>query len=267
MRHSQVMRMVGPCAELLVCLRALKVIEQVVSSRSRLCVGPLQTSTSIAVILECSPSWTSVLHSLGVLMSYGAIEDFKKGLISKHEEDENGAFQDVKVKDQIVTLQIDNFDIVPLQCNKAHGKKMPMISGTATQSIVQSRKPCTDVQRRNYTQTGSPVAYKWLDINDVPSLQNRSAFIELIHNEDDRRILNDFINIAFGVVYQHRDSCSTFPQPHALTTQQQQQPELTNMNAHRSGLFLFPALNLIEVQPSIMLLYTTRMSFSLIYVE
>ena len=129
-----------PRADFLLCHRALKVIEKYCFSRSRLSVGPLKMALSIAGILESTASWTSVLHSLGLVTSYDSTERFRKRLIAEREESAQGGFQNVNLHDRVVTVQIYNFDIMPFHNVKASGKSLPMVSGTATQSIVQSRK-------------------------------------------------------------------------------------------------------------------------------
>ena len=85
--------------DLLPCLRALKILEQMVFSRSRISLGPLQTTLSIAVMLESSPSWTSVLHSLGLVLSYDTTEAYRRALIAEREQAPRGAFDEVPVDD------------------------------------------------------------------------------------------------------------------------------------------------------------------------
>ena len=129
-----------PRADFVLSIRALNVIEQIAISRSRLCVGPSTETLSIAGIMEYTLSWRSVLHSLGIVTSLDRSESFHKRLIEEREQARRGAFEFVKVNDRIFTVHIDNFDILPPRSLKAAGKSLPMISGTATQSILRSRK-------------------------------------------------------------------------------------------------------------------------------
>lgn len=60
-------------SDFLLSIRVLKVIEQIVFSRCRTAVRPLQVLLSIYSIVESSPSWTSVLHALGLVSSYDSM--------------------------------------------------------------------------------------------------------------------------------------------------------------------------------------------------
>lgn len=74
---------------------------------------------SIAGILESTASWTSVLHSLGLVTAYDSTEPFRKRLIAEREESAQGGFQNMNLDDRVVTVQIDNFDIMPFHSVKA----------------------------------------------------------------------------------------------------------------------------------------------------
>lgn len=75
-----------PRTDFLLCIRVLNVLEQVTLCRSRTSVGQLTTTLSIAGIVESSPSWTSLLHALGLATSYDSMDTFRKGLITEREE-------------------------------------------------------------------------------------------------------------------------------------------------------------------------------------
>ena len=81
-----------PRADFLLCIRASKIAEQMAVSRSRLCVGPLMTTLSNAVIMECTPSWRIVLYSLGIVTSLDSSECFIKQLITEREQATKGEF-------------------------------------------------------------------------------------------------------------------------------------------------------------------------------
>ena len=192
----------------LLCLRTLKVLEQMVFSRSRLSVGPLQMTTSIAGIIESSASWTSVLHSLGIVVSYDAMQKYRKGLIAEREQAARGAFDEVKLDDRVITLQIDNFDMLPFNNVKAAGKAFPVISGTATQSIVQTRRR-RFLSSFSFQALGGPtdsdMDNKWKDCREVQCMASREAFISSLNSDGDQRILEDFYDVAFCVVYENRE--------------------------------------------------------------
>ena len=195
-----------PRADFVLSIRALKVVEQIAVSRSRLCVGPLTETLSVAGIMECTPSWRSVLHSLGIVTSLGRSESFRKRLIAEREKATRGAFESVRVDDRIVTVQIDNFDILPLHSLKAAGKALPMISGTATQRILRSRKrrrieKASCEEHIPCAQSTAPQC-NWLRVNDT--FISREVFVASFNTEKDRCILNDFFDIVFGIVYQNR---------------------------------------------------------------
>ncbi|PXF47001.1 hypothetical protein BWQ96_03191 [Gracilariopsis chorda] len=195
--------------DFLLCIRALKVIEQMTYSQSRLRIGPLTMTLSIAGIAESSPSWTSVLHSLGLATSYDAMESFKKSLIAKREQSTRGAFEGVNTTDRLVSIQLDNFDILPFHSMKASGKALPMVSGTATQGIVQSRKrPKLHSAVGINRSTEEPGALVEADTSwRSPStvLVDRATFSSSFNSVADKNILEDFYDMVFGVVLSRRD--------------------------------------------------------------
>ena len=177
-----------------------------VYSRSRACVGPLTSTLSTAAILECTASWRSVLHALGVVTSFESSDSFRKQLIREREGAERGAFETVKLDDKIVTVQIDNFDILPFHSVKASGKVLPMVSGTATQRILRSRKR-RRVQAAAEQDGTTFLALRQASIWIVPeqAFSNREQFAASFNSNRDRCILNEFYDIAFGIVFQKRE--------------------------------------------------------------
>ena len=73
-------------ADFSLCVRALKVIEQIVLSRTNSVAGPLTITTSLAGICEVSPSFVSVLNSMGLFLSYNVTERYRQGLIAARGE-------------------------------------------------------------------------------------------------------------------------------------------------------------------------------------
>ena len=183
-------------ADFLLCLRAFRVLEQIVFSRSRVSIGPLMMTTSIAGIMESSASWTSTLHCQGIVVSYDTTEQFRKDLIAEREESCDGAFHNVDLNDRVVTVQLDNFDILPFNSVKAAGKRLPMVSGTATQSIVQTKRRKVDPSLHLVpSQIASNVELPsgWLDSSLVPSLRDRKSFVSSLHSESDERDLKRLV--------------------------------------------------------------------------
>ena len=103
-----------PRCEFVLCLRALKFIEQIAFSRSRLAIGPPQMNLSIAGILETAASWTSVLHALVIVTSYDSTERLRKRLVAEREQSCEGAFENVQLQNRLTTVQMNNFYIHPL---------------------------------------------------------------------------------------------------------------------------------------------------------
>ena len=193
--------------EFLLCLRALKILKQVVFSRSRISVGPLQTTLSIAGMLESSPSWTSVLHSLGLLLSCDTTEAYRKALISEREQATRGAIHEVPVDDRIITVQMDNFDILPVHSVKAASKSPPTVSGTATQSIMLSnrRKLVHNASNATMGMAGfNEEMFHWRTWSLVPSLSSRNAFISSLNSKEYQSVLTDFYDIEFVAISEKR---------------------------------------------------------------
>ena len=57
-------------SDLLISVRVLKVIEQMVLSRTNGVAGPFTISISIAGLWEVSPSFVSLLNALDLLVAY-----------------------------------------------------------------------------------------------------------------------------------------------------------------------------------------------------
>ncbi|PXF42222.1 hypothetical protein BWQ96_08050 [Gracilariopsis chorda] len=193
-------------ADFMLCMRVLKVIEQMVMSRSRVCVGPLTTMLSIAGIIEFTASWRSVLHALGLVTSYDRAETFRRRLISKREQAERGAFDSVRLEDRIVTVQLDNVDMLPVHNVKAFGESLPILIGTATQGIIQCRKR----KRVNDSTETSTMTENRKDVNPNKWLRPKDIFKDRVssaasfNSKEDRDILVEFCDLVFGIVLENR---------------------------------------------------------------
>ena len=109
----------------------------------------------------------------------------------------------MNLHDRVVMVQIDNLGIMPFHSVKASGKSLPMVSGTATQSIVQSRKRKRTFQDNQSTPTVRIALDNWLD--PKRTLLSLAAFVSSFNSPTDQCILNDFYDVVFGISYQNRD--------------------------------------------------------------
>lgn len=112
-----------PRVDLMIALRALKVIEQLVFSRSSGVSGPLTAAVSVSVICEVTPSFVSVLHSMSIFLSYNMTEKYGQQLIADRERQ---CLWDWEVLNMaaVLALQFDNWDIKPLQVYQVDGKAL-----------------------------------------------------------------------------------------------------------------------------------------------
>ena len=75
-----------------------------------------------------------------MVTSFESSDSFRKQLLRERKGADRGAFETVKLDDKIVTVQIDNLDILPFHSVKAPGKVLPTISGTAAESVLRIQK-------------------------------------------------------------------------------------------------------------------------------
>ena len=183
-------------ADLLLCVRALKLIEQIVLSRTNGVAGPLTITTSVAGIFEVSPSFVSVLNSMGLFLSYNVTERYRQGLIAARERDGPWKFSCTD-KSAIPLLQFDNWDIKPLHAVKSDLKAMPKVNGSLMQGVSKRRKPLkfnTELSggKRLITEQFS----SWRPLN---LLGNRERFVQSFNTDENNIIFNQFNDILFGM--------------------------------------------------------------------
>lgn len=136
------------------------------------------------------------------MTSYDTTDAIRKEHIAEREQAAQGAFEKVRLHDRVITVQIDNFEMLPHHSVKASGKGLSLISGTAAQSIVHNRKPFhQQTQAQSVEQTIKSIN-TWLDPKQVFS--TRSAFISSFSSAEDQTVLNDFSDVVFGTVFQNR---------------------------------------------------------------
>lgn len=129
---------------MLLCVRTLKVLEQIVLSRSKSIVGPLTVCMFISGSLEVSPSFASIKNSLGQALSYNATKRFRLKLIADREKCTRGAWDSVPFLDSsyiIPSCRFDNWDILSFHALKVTGKNMPKVNGSLSKAFVWKEKP------------------------------------------------------------------------------------------------------------------------------
>lgn len=115
--------------DLLISIRALKIIEQMVLSRSNGVGGPFTISLSIAGICEVSTSFVSVHNAIGMFLSYSTTEKYRQELIAERER--VGPWDATMMNEVVIpAFQFDNWDIKPFQAVKVDGKTMPKVNGS-----------------------------------------------------------------------------------------------------------------------------------------
>ena len=182
--------------DLLLCVRVLKFMEQLVLSRTNGVSGPLTVTASVAGICEVSPSFVSVLNSMGVFMSYNVRERHRQRLIAARERSGPWILSCTD-SSSIPLLQFDNWDIKPLHAVKVDNKAMPKVNGSFMQGVSKKRKQsgtepdCRKAKRPRTEGVGS-----WR----CPSvLGNRGKFAGSFNSKERRAVLNQFNDIVFGV--------------------------------------------------------------------
>ena len=82
-----------------------------------------------------------------------------------------------------------------------------MVSGTATQSILQSKREKLVQNASNATMGMAGFNREWFywrKWSDMPSLCSRNAFISSLNSKEDQSFLTDFYEIAFGAAFEKR---------------------------------------------------------------
>lgn len=126
-------------ADLLLGVRILKVIEQLVLSRTNGVAGPLTISVSVSGSCEVTASFVSVLKSMGLFLSYTVTERYRQKLIAERER--VGPW-DFNLVDEVAVpvLQFDNWDIKTLYAVKVDGKALPKVNGSLLQAQLRGKK-------------------------------------------------------------------------------------------------------------------------------
>lgn len=188
-------------SDLPLCVRTLKVIEQLVFSRTNSTSGPLTICLSIAGIAEFSPSFVSVQNALGLSLSYNVTESYRLRLIAEREKASRGAWDTVSFIDEntIPSCQFDNWDILPLRAVKAHGKVIPKVNGALLQGVGRKRK-------KQECPEDLPVSEKrqQLEWQPVSVHGDRESFAGSFSPSKYSSTINGFNDIVFGIFYNHR---------------------------------------------------------------
>lgn len=189
-------------ADLLICIRVLKVVEQIVFSRTHSCAGPFTVCTSVAGINEISPSFVSVLNSIGVCLSYDTTERFRMKLIAEREK--FGPWHSDNIdKSATVLCQFDNWDIKPLHSVKVDGKQLPKVNGSLLQGLPKKKRQ-RDINRAEHgTAKRQKLEMTW---KNTKVLGNRTSFSQNFLSTDNVQLLKQFNDTVFGLVCFHRHS-------------------------------------------------------------
>ena len=188
-------------ADMLICLRALKILEQIIFSRTKSVPGPLTVCLSVAGIVELTPSFKSVENALGMTTSYCVTERYRLRLISEREKAARGAWEDVQFLDETVipSCQFDNWDILPLHAVKAEGKVMPKVNGSLLQSVARKRK------RDEGNGATTAVKRQRTEWNPLTTHGDRLSFASSLCSPAKTKILEDSFDVVYGVVIVHRE--------------------------------------------------------------
>ena len=125
--------------DLALFVTVLRVIEQMVLSKTNGVSGLLTVSTSISGICEVSPSYLSVLNAMGMFLSYNFAERYRQKLIADRER--KGPWDSSRFDPYaLLTLQFDNWDIKLLLALKADQKAMPKVNTSLMQAVTKKRK-------------------------------------------------------------------------------------------------------------------------------
>lgn len=194
-------------SDLLLCVRTLKVIEQVVFARTHSIAGPLTVCLSISGIVELSPSFRSVENDLGLSLSYNKTEAYKLRSLSEREKGTRGAWENVPgLGDMsIPTSQFDNWDLLPLHAVKAEGKAMPKINGSLVQGVARNHKRRASLD--TISHEAKPQKFEW---KSASLLGDRDKFAEPFISPERKKIVNQFSDVVFGLVISHRDNLISY---------------------------------------------------------
>ncbi|PXF49648.1 hypothetical protein BWQ96_00526 [Gracilariopsis chorda] len=118
-------------ADILICLRVVKAIENTFLSRTDGVAGPLTIAVSVSGICKVSPSFVSVHNAMGLFLSYQMTGGFRGNEIAEREHTGTGDFNNID-EASIPILKFDNWDI-KLHAVKKDGKAMLEVNGSLVQ--------------------------------------------------------------------------------------------------------------------------------------
>ncbi|PXF48451.1 hypothetical protein BWQ96_01620 [Gracilariopsis chorda] len=156
--------------DLLLCVRALKVIEQMVMSRTNSVSGPLTISLSVSGICE--------------------------RLIAERERDRPWDFNVVNDV-AIPVLHFENWDIKPLHAVKVDGKALPKVNGSLLQGQLRGSKRSLSEKGTVPSKRQKLLGVAW---KDIACLGSREDFIDELTNTESSNVLRQFNNVVFGMV-------------------------------------------------------------------
>lgn len=185
-------------SDLLLCLRALSVIERAALSRGNSITGPLTAGCSAAGILEVSAGWASALNRLGFCSSRDTAFNYRMMLASKREAPQHGAFESIPAGLGALAVKADNWSMSPLHAAQRAGKKLAGINGCLIQGCSRKRKrspPSEEMPEEDAV---------WKDAGSA--LANRAEFAESLTSGKHAAAVRHFTDVCLGLGHQqHRD--------------------------------------------------------------
>ena len=189
--------------DLLIALRALKVIEQLVFSRSSGVSGPLTVAVFVSGVCEVTLSFSSVLNSMGILLSYNMTEKYRQRLIADRESQGPWDWEALD-KEEIPVLQFYNWDIKPLHAVKVDRKAMPKGNSSLLQGQTRKRRADSDAQSvLPHKKVRCTANDTWMP---VVVLENREKFIDKFDSVAHERLISQFNDVVFGLAYFYRQA-------------------------------------------------------------
>lgn len=181
-------------ADLIIFVRTLKVIEQIVLSRSNGVAGPLTIRVPVSRICEVTPSFVSVLNAMGMFLSYNVTERYRQGLIAERERC-GPCNLDTMDEDCIPMLQFDNWDIIPLHAVKVDGKTLPKVNGSLLQGTLKRKAHTDRTEKERKAKRIKKVSWK-----ETSCIEDRDNFMTSLTDIENAGVLKQFNNVVFGLV-------------------------------------------------------------------
>ncbi|PXF47487.1 hypothetical protein BWQ96_02818 [Gracilariopsis chorda] len=189
-------------ANIVLCIRILKFIEQLVFARAKSVAGPLTFCLCLARIVEIFPSFRSVQNSLGLCLSYNLTEEYRFRLVSEVENACSSAWDTVQplTEDSIPFCQFDNWAFLPLHAVKVDGKAMLKVNGSLVQGLFRSRKRCNSEALSSAVQKRRRLEWKGDAVLGIIE-----TFTERCTSDEHNALVEQVFDIVYGLVATNSD--------------------------------------------------------------